>query len=84
MLKKMTALAVAATLLVSATGAIASGLKLTDETKAQIKTTLTEQGYDVGKIKVEDGYYEAYAKKDGKKLEIYLDGDLKIVTTKVD
>lgn len=32
-----------------------------------------ELGYEVGKIKVEDGCYELYAKdKDGKKLEVFM------------
>jgi hypothetical protein len=85
MLKTTAALAVAATMLLPAVGAMASSeVTLTDETKAQITQSLTEQGYEVGKIKIEDGMYEAYAKKDGKKLEIYLNGDLEVVKTDVD
>ncbi|SFB75515.1 PepSY domain-containing protein [Tropicimonas isoalkanivorans] len=85
MLKTTAALTLAAAMLLPAAGAIASSeVTLTDETKAQITQTLTEQGYEVGKIKVEDGMYEAYAKKDGKKLEIYLNGDLEVVKTDVD
>ncbi len=34
---------------------------------------LTEQGYDVRKVKVEDSCLEAFAMKDGKRQEIYLD-----------
>ncbi|MCB1335687.1 MAG: PepSY domain-containing protein [Roseivivax sp.] len=48
----------------------------------EIRATLTEQGYDVRKIDVEDGMIEVYALKDGKKLELYLDETLKIVRTK--
>ena len=59
-------------------------VKLTDETQQQIRTTLTEQGYEVRKSDVEDGMYEAYAIKDGKKQEIYLDADMKIVKIKTD
>ncbi len=58
--------------------------RLTPETKAQIRTQLTEQGYDVRKIKMDDGYYEAYALKDGARYEIYLDKDLKIIKTEMD
>ena len=57
---------------------------LTQDTEAAIRATLTEQGYDVRKIDVEDGMYEAYAMKDGKRFEIYLDTDLKIVKTELD
>ncbi|MRU16914.1 PepSY domain-containing protein [Roseovarius sp. A21] len=56
-----------------------------DSAKAeQIKTQLTEQGYDVRKVDTEDGMYEAYALKDGARYEIYLDKDLKVVETKMD
>lgn len=58
--------------------------RLTPETKTQIHTLLTEQGYDVRKIKMDDGYYEAYALKDGDRFEIYLDKDLNIVKTEID
>ncbi|AVW91162.1 PepSY domain-containing protein [Celeribacter baekdonensis] len=73
---------VSATLLAATltTGAFAMGaVELTDANKAKITELLTAEGYDVGKIKLEDGYYEAYAKKDGKKLEVLLDGDFTIV-----
>ena len=39
----------------------------------EIKATLTAQGYEVRKIETEDGKLEAYAMKDGKKFEIYVD-----------
>lgn len=56
-----------------------------DPAKAEaIKSTLGEQGYDVRRIKTEDGLYEAYAMKDGVKYEIYLDDALKVVHTKQD
>lgn len=70
---------------VTATGALASGsVTLNEETKNQIRAVLTEQGYEVGKIKTEDGLYEAYARKDGKRLEVFLDADFAIVRTEVD
>ncbi|MCA8880944.1 MAG: PepSY domain-containing protein [Rhodobacteraceae bacterium] len=57
---------------------------LTPETEGQIKTMLTEQGYEVRKVQTEDGMFEAYALKDGKKYEIYLDDKLQIVNLKED
>lgn len=59
-------------------------LELTDEIKAQIKGILEAEGYSVGKIKIEDGLYEAYAKKDGKKLEIFMDTGMNIVRIEED
>ena len=50
----------------------------------QIKTNLVEQGYEVRKVKTEDGMYEAYAMKDGEKFEIYFDKDLNVIKTKTD
>lgn len=43
--------------------------KSTDE----ITSSLTAQGYEVRKVKPEDGMLEAYAMKDGKRYEIYVD-----------
>jgi hypothetical protein len=76
--------AICATL--AAGGAFASedAVSLTDDVRAQITSTLTEQGYEVGKIKTDDGMYEAYARKDGKKYEIYMNAKMEIVKTKVD
>ena len=39
----------------------------------QVEKLLTEQGYEVRKVKVEDSCLEAYATKDGKRMEVYLD-----------
>lgn len=39
-----------------------------DEAKAKV----IAMGYEVRKLKVEDGCYEAYAIKDGKKHELYM------------
>ena len=60
------------------------GAKLDDAKVAEIKATLTEQGYDVRRVKTEDGMYEAYAMKDGERVEIYLNDKLEIVKTKMD
>ncbi|SER45600.1 Peptidase propeptide and YPEB domain-containing protein [Tranquillimonas rosea] len=86
MRKTITAFGLASALLLPAGLALASddGVTLDDATRARIETMLTEQGYEVAKIKTEDGLYEAYAKKDGKRMEIFLDADLSIVRTDVD
>lgn len=62
----------------------ANTVELTDQNTAQIRTMLTEQGYEVGKIKIEDGLYEAYARKDGKKFEVFIDANFDVVRTKED
>ena len=64
--------------------ALASDGKPSAEVEAQIRATLTEQGYEVRKIESEDGMYEAYALKDGKKLEIYLNDKMEIIRVKED
>jgi hypothetical protein len=69
-------------LLVPASVAFASSDSVSAEQEAKIRSTLTEQGYEVRKVKMEDGMFEAYAIKDGKKVELYLDNDLKVVKTK--
>ncbi len=67
-------------------GAMAAGdkVELTDEVTQRIQTMLTAEGYEVGKIKIEDGLYEAYAKKDGQRFEVFLDAALEIVRTEID
>lgn len=42
-------------------------------TADQIKTSLIEMGYEVKKVKPEDGMLEAYALRDGKRYEVYVD-----------
>jgi hypothetical protein len=64
--------------------AFASDDKPSAEVEAKIRTTLTEQGYEVRKIEKEDGLYEAYAIKDGKKLEIYMNDKMEIIRVKED
>lgn len=62
----------------------ASNGTLVDTAKVEeIKATLTQQGYDVRRVKTEDGLYEAYAMKNGQRYEIYLDTDLTIIMTKL-
>lgn len=65
--------------------AFASGkVELTDENTAQIRLLLTADGYEVAKIKIEDGMYEAYAKKDGQRYEVFLNGDFEVQEVRED
>ncbi len=57
-------------------------LELSQDNKDKIRQLLEDQGYSVRKIKIEDGLFEAYAKKDGKKFEVFLNTDLEIVRIK--
>lgn len=59
-------------------------VELTEANTAKIRDVLTEQGYEVGKVKIEDGLYEAYAKKDGKKYEVFMDASFAVVRTELD
>ncbi len=77
MIRRLLPLALAATLAVPALAS--DTLKLDADTEARIRAALTEDGYDVRKIKIEDGMYEAYATKDGHKYEVYLDASLEVV-----
>ncbi|WP_170588276.1 PepSY domain-containing protein [Ruegeria arenilitoris] len=43
------------------------------KTEAEVRTALTELGYDVRKIEMEDGEIEAYVVKDGHMAEVYVD-----------
>jgi hypothetical protein len=67
-----------AVLALSTTAAFAE-VDLTPEVKTKIEDMLKAQGYEVRKIKVEDGMYEAYVKKGDEKAEIYLNDKLEIV-----
>jgi hypothetical protein len=69
---------------VATTTAIASESAITDEIDRNIRSVLAEQGYTVGKIKIEDGLFEAYARKNGKKYEVYLNNALNVVRTQED
>lgn len=70
--------------LLSGAAVASETVTLTDENTTQIRELLTEQGYEVGKIKTEDGLYEAYARKDGKKYEVFLDASFAVVRTELD
>ena len=43
------------------------------KTADEITATLTSMGYEVKKVKTEEGFLEAYARKDGGRYEIYVD-----------
>ncbi len=77
--KTLTAATLAAALMTGTAAFASDGVMLSDATRAQITEKLTADGYEVRKIKTEDGLYEAYALKDGKKYEIYLDAELNVV-----
>lgn len=77
---------IAAVALITALGASAAfaSSKVPAETRTQVTEKLTAEGYDVRKVKMEDGMIEAYVVKDGQKLELYLDSNLNVVRTKTD
>lgn len=70
--------------LLSGTAALASDPAIDPAVSQQITAQLTADGYEVRKVDMEDGMYEAYAMKDGKRYEIYFDKDLNIVKTDMD
>ena len=85
MTKRITTALLAAMLtLGSGTAALASNddMRIDAQTEQAIRERLTAQGYTVRKIESEDGLYEAYALKDGRRMELYLDRDLEIVRSK--
>ncbi|HHN67419.1 MAG TPA: PepSY domain-containing protein [Thermopetrobacter sp.] len=75
----MTMLTVSTTALMLAAAAPALATECTSApadkwmSQEQARKILTGQGYDVRKMKVEDSCLEAYAMKDGRRLEVYLD-----------
>lgn len=79
---RMSGLAIAV-LALSASAAFAE-VELTPEVKAKIEDMLKGQGYEVKKIKVEDGLYEAYVKKGDEKVELLLNEKLEIVKSEQD
>ena len=62
-------------------GALLASTALTPEREAEIRTTLTAQGYEVRKIEVEDGEIEVYALKNGARFELKLDDMMKVIET---
>ncbi|SNR57525.1 PepSY domain-containing protein [Puniceibacterium sediminis] len=71
-------------LLLAVGAAHASDAVVLDTAKSdEITSTLTAQGYEVRRVDVEDGMFEVYAMKDGKKMELYLDAALTVVRAKI-
>ena len=83
MMKKLAATLAVAIAFAGAAHASAT-VELTDENTTQIRELLTADGYEVAKIKIEDGMYEAYAKKDGQRYEVFLNGDFEVIEVKED
>lgn len=81
---KTIATPLAVVLMLSGAAHASGKVELTDQNTNQIRTLLTEQGYEVAKIKIEDGMYEAYAKKEGQRYEVFLNADFEVVKTKED
>ena len=78
-------LALATALSMSAPVAFASSSsRVSAEVSTEIRDKLTEQGYEVRKIEMDDGLYEVYVIKDGQRLELYLDNNLEIIRSKID
>ncbi|MEZ5675342.1 Peptidase propeptide and YPEB domain-containing protein [Thalassovita litoralis] len=84
MIRKLTSAALAGVLVAGLASPVLASGKVSEDMQTKIRAHLTEQGYDVRKIKREDGLYEAYVMKDGQKLEVYLDEQLTVVRTKSD
>lgn len=80
MLKTLTALALTTAIaLPSASLAASDDVGYNQSVADQVRTMLTEQGYEVRKIDFEDGLYEAYALKNGERMEVYVNAALEIV-----
>lgn len=48
--------------------------------EAAIRTMLTDQGYEIRSVGMEDGKIEVYAIRDGKMVEIYLDDRMNVLS----
>lgn len=83
MMKSLIA-ASALTLSLASTALASSDDKVSPDMDQKIRAQLTEQGYEVAKIESDDGLYEAYARKDGQRYEIYLNAALEIVKVEKD
>ena len=62
--------------------ALASDDEVSDSDKATITAMLTEMGYEVRKIEIDDGELEAYVVKDGANAEVVLEKKFEIVEIK--
>lgn len=82
---RSTALALALSLSLPAGVALASSdATLSPETIAAVTQKLTDEGYEVRSVQMEDGMIEVYAMKDGKKYEMYLDDQMNVVKSEMD
>jgi hypothetical protein len=79
----MTKLIALAAALLAAAPAFAEAVRLDANSEAAIRAKMTADGYEVRRVDTEDGYYEVYAMKDGKKFEVYLDAQLNVVKSTV-
>lgn len=79
-----TAACVLATAIAVPLVALASDTSIDPKFEAQIRETLTAQGFEVRKIEIEDELFEAYALKDGQKYEVYMNADLEIMKIEED
>jgi hypothetical protein len=71
-----------ALVLASAAAPVLASDEVSEADKAQITTMLTEMGYEVRKIEIDDGELEAYVVKDGKAYELVLERTFEIVESK--
>jgi hypothetical protein len=65
--------------LFSAPMANAEGTQIDQATQATVIAKLTDLGYEVRKMEMEDGMLEVYAVKDATTYQLYLDGAFNIV-----
>lgn len=80
---KFATTAVAFALALSPMAALANHqTKLTPTTKDAVTKVLVKAGYEVRGLTIEGGMYEAYVFKNGKRAEVLLDDNLKIVSVK--
>lgn len=76
---KLAALATATVLALPLAGLASDRAGFSQDTADQVRAMLTEQGYEVRKIDFEDGLYEAYAIKDGKRMEVYVTAQMQVL-----
>lgn len=84
-MRRFAPLALAIALATPAVALASSDESISDAERARVTETVTAQGYEVRKLEREDGLVEVYALKEGKRYELYVNGDTgEIVKTKVD
>lgn len=84
MMKRILPAILALSLALPGVALASSNAEVPADTQAAIRTMLEAQGYEVRQIQTEDGLYEAYALKDGKRYEIYINAQMEIVNSKLD